>query len=67
MNMNSKIQELDDAELERVAGGKCGDTQTAAIIVDQTTSIVLGALGDVSGSRFFFGKAEGRVAAVCGA
>jgi hypothetical protein len=65
MNMNIEIRELNVAELEGVAGGKCGDTQTAAINVDNTTAIVLAALGDLSGARFFSGKAEGRVSAVC--
>ena len=66
--MNYDDRELNDAELEMIAGGKGLDCQAAATVseINSLTAIALAGLGDVSGSAKFAGEAKGVLVGGCG-
>ena len=59
MKMISEICELNDAELEVVAGGMTCDAAMGAAEVYATTSKILGIMGDTQRSDIFAGMAMG--------
>jgi len=63
--MISNIRELNDAELEAVSGGLDCGSAIAVGLIDMCTATALAALGDMTASGRYLGRAEGRVDGAC--
>jgi len=65
MNMISELRELNDNELDLVAGGMDCKSSMAVAQVYILTAEALGALGNSAGSAAFSGRAQGVLEGGC--
>jgi hypothetical protein len=65
MNMIDKIRELNESVLNAVSGGLSCDSATAIGLIDMCTATALAALGDMTASGRYLGRAEGRLDGAC--